>query len=206
MGAGSVSPSPGLVMSLVTFVASALIWAFFCALAAIVAGAALNEPVSVWKRVLIGAAVGVLFGLAFLYLLVSFVSAVGDLLTLLMPPQLERFALAMATTLLLTTATTLAAVAVGALVDRSVAAIRKCALVGVAFGLAAGVTNSTLRLVASGAVIPAIEAIGWNPASGAYWAALTVIQAVVDILLAIVFLRAIRARRNSGPSATSNGN
>ena len=193
-------------MSLVTFVASALIWAFFCALAAIVAGAALNEPVSVWKRVLIGAAVGVLFGLAFLYLLVSFVSAVVDLFTLLIPPQLERFALAMAAPLLMIAATTLAAVAVGALVDRSVAAIRKCALVGVAFGLAAGVTNSTLRLVASGGVIPAIEAAGWNPASGPFWAALTVIQAMVDILLAIVFLWAIRARRNSEPSATSNGN
>ena len=193
-------------MSLVTFAASALVWAFFCALAAIVAGAALNEPVSVWKRVLIGAAVGVLFGLAFLYLLVSFVSAVVDLFTLLIPPQLDRFALAMAAPLLMIAATTLAAVAVGALADRSVAAIRKCALVGVAFGLAAGVTNSTLRLVASGAVIPAIEAAGWNPASGAVWTALTVIQAMVDVLLAIVFLRAIRARRNSEPSATSNGN
>ncbi len=123
-------------MSLVTFAASTLVWAFFCALAAIVAGAALNEPVSVWKRVLIGAAVGVLFGLAFLYLLVSFVSAVVDLFTLLIPPQLDRFALAMAAPLLMIAATTLAAVAVGALVDRSVAAIRKCALVGVAFGLA----------------------------------------------------------------------
>lgn len=128
-----------------------------------------------WKRVLIGAAVGVLFGLAFLYLLVSFVSAVGDLFTLLMPPQLDRFALAMVTTLLLTTATTLAAVAVGTLAGRSVVAVGRCAVVGAVFGLTVGVTNSALRLAASAAVGPAIEAIGWNPASGAYWTALTVI-------------------------------
>ena len=193
-------------MPIVVFFGSALIWAFFCALAAIVAGAALNEPVSVWKRVLIGAAVGVLFGLAFLYLLVSFVSAVGDLFTLLMPPQLDRFALAMVTTLLMIAATTLAAVAVGTLAGRSVVAVGRCALVGAVFGLTVGVTNSALRLAASAVVVPAIEAIGWNPASGSFWAALTVIQAMVDILLAIVFLRAIRARRNSEPSATSNGN
>ena len=193
-------------MPIVAFFGSALIWAFICALAAIVAGAALNEPVSVWKRVLIGAAVGVLFGLALLYLLVSFVSAVGYLFTLLMPPQLDGFALAMATTLLLTTATTLAAVAVGTLAGRSVVAVGRCALVGAVFGLTVGVTNSALRLAASAAVVPAIEAIGWNPASGAYWAALTVIQAVVDILLAIGFLRLILAMRDPAPSATSNGN
>ena len=182
-------------MLVAAFFGSALIWGFICVLAAIVVGAAFRNPVSWWKRVLVGAVVGALFGFLILYLLVSLVSVVAYLFTLLTPARLDPFALATVTTLLMAGATTLTAIAVGALADRSAVRVREYAMVGAAFGLIVGVTNSVLRLVASTAVIPALEAAGWSPAPGTYWSALLAIQLVADIALAVVAYRLLRRRR-----------
>ena len=187
-------------MLIAAFFGSALIWAFICALAAIIVGPALDRPASLWKRVLVGAVVGAVFGFVLLYLLVSLVAALGFLFTLLTPEPLDRYALALVTTLLMAGATTLAAIAVSAFADRSAAAIRRCVLVGAAFGLVVGIANSAIRMVASTAAIPVLEDVGLLAEPGTYWALITAVQVIADIALAIAAYRLIRARRAAAPS------
>lgn len=182
-------------MLVAAFIGSALIWSFICVLAAIIVGAASHNPVGWWKRVLVGAIIGTLYGFAVLYLLVSLAAALGFLFTLLTPAPLDRYALAMVTTLLLAVATTLAAIGVGLLSDRSAAAMLRCAMVGAAFGLAVGIANAALRIVASSVALPVLEADGLFAEPGMYSALITAIQVIIDIALAIAAYRMLGRRR-----------
>lgn len=190
-------------MLVAAFFGSGLIWSFLCVLAAIVVGAASHNPISWWKRVLVGAIIGTLYGFAVLYLLVSLVAALGFLFTLLTPEPLDRYALALVTTILMAGATTLAAIGVGILSDRSAVAMRRFAMVGVAFGLVVGIANSTLRIVASTAAIPALKGDGLLAEPGTYSALVTAIQIFVDIALAIAAYRFVRRRWGT---ASARGN
>lgn len=185
-------------MLVAAFFGSALIWSFICVLAAIVVGAASHNPAIWWQRVLVGAIIGTLYGFVVIYLLVSLVAILGFLFTLLTPAPLDRYAPALVTTLLMAGATTLAAIGVGILSDRSAAAMRRCAMVGAAFGLVVGIANSAVRIVASSVAAPLIRADGLLAEPGTYWALITAIQVIIDIALAIVAYR-MPGRRSIAP-------
>ena len=146
-------------MSLAVFYASAAIWAFLCVLVAIVAGAAAGSRTSHWKRALVGALVGAMFGII-TGALVSFVGAVTFFLISVLPAPVDRYALYLTGILLSVTAAALAGLAVGLLEVRSVPIVRRCVIVGVAFGLVLGIANAMVAPVWMNAFIPALEAVG----------------------------------------------
>ena len=182
-------------MSLAVFYVSALIWAFICALAAIVAGAAVGNRMSSVKRALVGVGVGAVFGVASVYLLVFHGAAIHRFVSLF-PDEFYRFAPTVIATLLIIGATTLTATAVGALATRSVAALPGYAIVGAAFGLVLGIAHTMLLLIARYVVFPAMEAAGLYSLSPAFlFAAMMAIGVIVDITLAVVAFRLFRGRR-----------
>ena len=183
-------------MSLAVFYVSALIWAFICALAAIVAGAAVGSRMSSVKRALVGVGVGAAFGVASVYLLVFHGAAIHRFVSLF-PDQFYRFAPTVIATLLMIGAATLTATAVGALATRSGFAIRRYALVGASFGLVVSIAHTMLLLIARNVVLPAMEAMGlYRLSPVSFGAEIMVIGVLVDITLAVVAVRLLRGRWN----------
>jgi hypothetical protein len=182
-------------MSLAVFYVSALIWAFICALAAIVAGAAVGSRMSPVKRALVGVGVGAVFGIASVYL-ADLLRPASDLFELLLPAQFVRLVPSVSRALLMIGAATLTATAVGTLSTRSGFAIRGYAIVGAAFGLLVGIAHTMLLLIARYVVFPAMEAAGLYSLSPAFlFAAMMAIGVIVDITLAVVAFRLFRGRR-----------
>ena len=148
-------------MSLAIFYVSAAIWAFLCVLVAIVAGAAAGSRTSHWKRALVGALVGAMFGII-TSALVRFFGTVTVFLISVLSASFDRFALYIAGILLSVAAAALAGLAVGLLERRSAAVVRRCVIVGIAFGLVLGIANVVGLHVWGHALIPALEAVGFG--------------------------------------------
>ena len=177
------------------YVAALAWWAFICALAAIVAGAAICSRMSPVKRALVGVGVGAVFGIASVYL-ADLLRPASDLFELLLPAQFVRLVPSVSRALLMIGAATLTATAVGALSTRSGFAIRGYAIVGAAFGLLVGIAHTMLLLIARYVVFPAMEAAGLYSLSPAFlFAAMMAIGVIVDITLAVVAFRLFRGRR-----------
>ena len=190
-------------MSLAVFYASALIWAFLCVLVAIVAGAAAGSRTSHWKRALVGALVGAAFGVI-TGALVSFVGAVTFFLISVLPAPVDRYALYLTGILLSVTAAALAGLAVGLLEARSVPIVRRCVIVGVAFGLVLGIANAMVAPVWMNAFIPALEAVGIGRLSTVSVGAATMVSGViVDLALAAVSFRFVRRKWAAATPATA---
>ena len=190
-------------MSLAVFYASALIWAFLCALVAIVAGAAAGSRTRHWKTVLVGLLVGAAFGVI-VDALVSVVGAVSFFLLSLLPALLDSFAIYFSGILLIVAAAAFTGLAVGLLARRSAAVVRRCAIVGVAFGLVLGIANAAALPVWENALIPALEAVGIGPLSAASVGAATMVSGVtVELALAIIAFRFVRRRWGMVPPATA---
>ena len=188
-------------MSLTVFLVSASIWVFFCVLAAVVSAAAVDAPGRYRKAAITGVVVGVIFGFASVGL-VAQLGVVRRLFTLLALVQLGRIAPGVISVLLAILAGAIAGTAVGALATRSSAGIRRCAVVGTAFGLVLGIANAALSPVASNAVIPAMEAVGlYRPSAVEIGWAIMVTGAAVDIALAVAAFRFVRRSRNATSSA-----
>lgn len=186
-------------MSLTIFYASALVWAFPCAISAIVAGAVLNGAMRPWKRALVGVGVGAVFGIAIVFL-VSFVSAVSFFLAVLLP---ARFAPVFTSIILTIIAATIAGTAVGALAPRSARAVRRCALVGFVFGLVIGIANAAVAPVVRFAVSPDTgwTSIGDFSAEG-FGVLVMVVGIIVDMALAIAALLWLRRLRDGRSPAS----
>ncbi len=182
-------------MSLAVFYASTLAWwVFICALAAVVAGAAVGSRMSPVKRALVGVAVGAVFGIASVYW-ADILRPASDLFELLLPAQFVRLVPSVSRALLMIGAATLTATAVGALSTRSGFAVRRYAIVGAAFGLLVGIAHTTLLLIARYVVFPAMEAAGLDSLSPAFlFPAMMSIGVIVDITLAVVAFRLFRGR------------
>ena len=184
-------------MSLAVFYASTLAWwVFICALAAIVAGAAICSRMSPVKRALVGVGVGAVFGIASVYL-AGFIGAGAFRFEWLFPAQFYSLDTSVIATLLIIVATTLTATAVGALSTRSGLAIRRYAIVGAAFGLVVGIAHAVLILIARNAALPAMAAATglYHPSPVSVGATIAVIDVTVDITLAVVAFRLFRGRR-----------
>lgn len=191
-------------MLLAMFYVGVLVWALICALAALVAGDSVGARTGYVKRALVGVGVGAVFGIANIYL-AGLLGAVNDLFASLAPAQLDRFTSSIITRALLTTgAATLTAIAVGALTTKSAFAMLKCAIVGAAFGLVIGIANAAVVLIALYAVIPAMEAAGLDRSSRVLFAAAVMVSgAVIDIAVAVIALRMLRAWRTAASPANT---
>lgn len=190
-------------MSLAVFYASALIWAFLCVLVAIVAGAAAGNRTSHWKRGLAGLLVGAAFGVI-TGALISFIGAVTFFLISVLPAPVDRYALYLTGILLSVTAAALAGLAVGLLEARSAPVVRRCVIVGVAFGLVLGIANAMVAPVWENALIPVLEVVGIGRWSAPSVGVATMVSGViVDLALAVVAFRFVR-RRWGVVSARSN--
>ncbi|MCY4558396.1 MAG: hypothetical protein OXF79_18885 [Chloroflexi bacterium] len=190
-------------MSLAVFYASALIWAFLCVLVAVVAGAAAGGRPRHWKTALVGLLVGAAFGLV-TGVLFSFVAAMTVFPISLLPALLHSLAIYFTPIALSVAAAGVAGLAVGLLERRSAAIVRRCLIVGVAFGLVLGIANAALAPVWMNALIPVLEAVGigrWSaPSIGV---AIMVSGVIMDLALAVIAFRFVRRRWGAASPATA---
>ena len=187
-------------MSIAIFYVSAAIWAFLCALVAIVAGAAAGSRTSHWKRGLVGALVGTLFGVI-LSALSTFVGEVTFFLISLLPDPLDRLVPYFAGILLGVVAVALACLVVGLLEARSVPIVRRCVIVGALLGLVLSIGNSTVGYTVLFVLIPALKGAGFGSVSAVAVGSVLMI-ATVDLALAVVAFRFVRRRWPASLPAT----
>lgn len=192
-------------MSLAVFYASALIWAFFCVLAAVVSVAAVAEPVSYRKAAIVGVVVGVIFGVATVCL-VKYLGVAGLLFNLLALVQLGGIAPGVISLLFATLADAIAGATAGRFATRDTSRMRRCATVGVAFGLVLGIANAAVAPVWTNAFIPALEAVGIGPLSAVSFGVATMVSGVIiDLALAVIAFRFVRRRWGAPSPATAAG-
>lgn len=181
-------------MSLAVFVVAASIWVFFCVLVAVVSAAAVNAPGRYRKAAIAGVVVGVIYGLASVSVVAN-LGLMGRLITLLAMVQLGRIAPGLISVLFAIVAGSIAGAVAGAVSTRNAAGIRRCATVGVAFGLVMGIANAAVAPVWANALIPALEAVGIGRLSAVWFGAATMVSGVmVDLALAAVAFRFVRRR------------
>ena len=190
-------------MSLAVFYASALIWAFLCVLVAVVAGAAAGRRPRHWKTALVGLLVGAAFGVV-TGALFSFVAAMTVFPISLLPALLLSLAIYFIPIALSVAAAGVAGLAVGLLERRSAAIVRRCLIVGVAFGLVLGIANAAVAPVWANVLFPALEAVGIGRWSAQWFGVATIVSGViVDSALAVVAFRFVRRRWGAPSSATA---
>ena len=190
-------------MSLAVFYASALIWAFLCVLVAVVAGAAAGRRPRHWKTALVGLLVGAAFGVV-TGALFSFVAAMTVFPISLLPALLFSLAIYFTPIALSVAAAGVAGLAVGLLERRSAAIVRRCLIVGVAFGLVLGIANAAVAPVWANVLFPALEAVGIGRWSAQWFGVATIVSGViVDSALAVVAFRFVRRRWGAPSSATA---
>ena len=190
-------------MSPTVFVVAASIWVFFCVLVAVVSAAAVDAPGRYRKAAIVGLVVGVIFGIASVGLLAN-VGVVGRLFTLLAMVRLDRFASVLISVLLAILAGAIAGAAAGAVATRNTVGVRRCATVGVAFGLVMGIANAAVAPVWANALIPALEAVGIGRLSAVWFGAATMVSGVMlDLSLAAGAFRFVRRRWGAVPPATA---
>ena len=183
--------------------ASSLQWVFISTAAAVVAAAAADGPVSYRKGMLVGAVIGVVFGLARIYL-VSFVSAAYFLSRALLPAELDGVATGFVNVLLTTAGAALTGAAVGALATRSTSAVRRCAIAGGVFGLLVGVVFTGVIFIVWSVIIPRM-APGLDGPGAMVVGVMTrlVVGIVTVVVLAVIAVWFIRSRRVAAPPASS---
>ena len=190
-------------MSLAVLYASALIWAFLCVLVAVVAGAAAGGRPRHWKTALVGLLVGAAFGVV-TGALFSFVAAMTVFPISLLPALLFSLAIYFTPIALSVAAAGVAGLAVGLLERRSAAIVRRCLIVGVAFGLVLGIANAAVAPVWANVLFPALEAVGIGRWSAQWFGVATIVSGViVDSALAVVAFRFVRRRWGAPSSATA---
>ncbi len=195
-------------MPLVAFLPSVLVWAFICALVAIVAGAAAGSRTSHWKRGLVGALVGAAFGVIFLGALISVVGAVSFFLTSLLPSPLDRLSFYVTRILLNIAAAAFVGLAVGLLEVRSVPVVRRCVIVGVVFGVILSLANTVFDSIASFVLAPAFPGDGFVSvliSVVVFGLVPMIVRAAVDVALAVAAFRFVRRRWGAAPPATAAG-
>ena len=191
-------------MSLLVFVVAASIWVFFCVLVAVVSAAAVDAPGRYRKAATAGLVVGVHFGIASVGLLANF-GVVGHLFTLLAMVQLDRFASVLISVLFAIVAGSLAGATAGVVATRNAAGVRRCATVGVAFGLVMGIANALVAPFVGNVMFPAMEAMGVESPRALVFGSVTMaIGVTVDLVLAAVAFRFVRRRWAAAPIASSN--
>ena len=189
-------------MSLVIFVASALIWAFFCVLVAVVSVAAVAGPVSYRKAAMVGVVVGAIFGVVTVSLVV-YPGVAGRLFSLLALVQLGGIAPGVISLLFAILAGAIAGATAGRFATRDTSNMRWCAMVGVAFGLVLGIANAAVAPVWINALIPALEAVGIGPLSPVSFGVATMVSGViVDLALAAIAFRFVRRRWGAAAPST----
>ena len=192
-------------MSVAVFYASALIWAFLCVLVAIVAGAAAGSRTRHWRTALAGLLVGAVLGV----IIVSLTSFGGGAIFFLisaLPSPIDRFSLYIVSFLFSGIAAALVGLAVGLLEGRSAAIVRRCVVVGLAFGLVLGIANAAVAPVWMNALGPALEAVGIGPLSAMSFGVATMATGVtVDLALAVIAFRFVRRKWGAPPPATAAG-
>ena len=180
----------------------ALIWAFFCVLVSVVSVASVAGPASYRRAATVGLVVGVIFGLSSVGL-VRYLGVVGYLFTLLALVQLGGIAPGVISLLFAILAGAIAGAAAGRFATRDAFGMRRCATVGVAFGLVLGVSNAAVTPVWTNALIPALEAVGIGRPSAVWFGAAAMASGViVDLALAVIAFRFVRRRWGAPASAT----
>ena len=192
-------------MPLVIFVASALIWAFFCVLVAVVSVAAVAGPVNYRRAAMVGAVVGAIFGVAIVSLIV-YLGVAGRLINLLVMVQLGGMAPVAISLVFAIPAGAIAGATAGRFAARDPSVMRRCATVGVAFGLVLGIANAAVAPVWANVLFPALEAVGIGRWSASWVGEATMVSGViVDVALAAVAFRFVRRRWGAALPATATG-
>ena len=160
-----------------------------------------------WKAALAGLLVGAAFGVTIVIVaLISSARAESFFLVSLSLILLNSFARYFAGILLSVAAAALAGLAVGLLERRSAAIVRRCVIVGIAFGLVLGIVNAVVLPFWTNALIPALEAVGIGPLSAVSVGAATMISGViVDLAFAVFAFRFVRRRWGAPSPATATG-
>lgn len=192
-------------MSLTVFVVAASIWVFFCVLVAVVAAAAVDVPGRYRKAAAAGVIVGVIFGFASVSVVTN-LGLVGRLITLIAMVQLGSIAPVILSVLFAIVAGSIAGAAAGTVATRNAVGVRRCATVGVAFGLVIGIANAAVAPVWANALIPALESLGVGRFSAVWFGVATMASGVaVDLTLAAIAFGFVRRRWGATPPATATG-
>lgn len=191
-------------MSLPVFVVAASIWVFFCVLVAVVSAAAINAPGRYRKAATAGVVVGVIFGLASVSVVAN-LGLAGHLFMLLALVQLGRIAPGIISVLFAIVAGSIAGATAGVVTTRNAVGVRRCATVGVAFGLVMGIANALVAPFVGNVMFPAMEAMGVESPRAVVFGSVTMaIGVTVDLVLAAVAFRFVRRRWAVAPIASSN--
>ncbi|MDE2787534.1 MAG: hypothetical protein OXL37_12845 [Chloroflexota bacterium] len=191
-------------MPLVAFLPSTLVWVFLGVLVAIVAGAAAGNRTRHWKRALVGALVGAAFGIV-IGALFSVVSAMIFFLISLWPAPLAPLAPYFPGILLNIAAAALVGLAVGLLEVRSVPVVRRCVIVGVAFGVILSLANTVVSSIVSFALpsaIPGDSFLSTSISIVVFGLVPMIVRAAVDVALTVVAFRFVRRRWGVPPPAS----
>ena len=185
------------------FFASAVIWAFLCAAIALVATSWVHSLPVRWKSALIGGGIGLVFGLAIIYLS-GYIRISTYLFRLLAPTQLDRFASEFTTILLATFAGGITGFAVSGLVKRSRAVLQRSAATGALFGMVLGLANVAVGAGVKLVMIAAVGSISLaGPSAATFGVATLLCITVIDMALTIIAFRLVRHRWGARAIASS---
>ena len=176
-----------------------------CALASVVTAGAFNSSLSYGRTALVGAAVGLVLGIADFYLVRLLVYALASPL----PDRLDHLMNVAVSVIFVAAAAALSATAASSMVARSGSTPRSVpapAIVGGGFGLVAGIANGAIGMI--------VPAIGLSPTGGLsaiamiyimIAAGLILASIIVDGTLAFIAFRFVRRRWGAAAPATATG-
>ena len=181
-----------------------------CALASAVTAGAFNPSLSYGRTALVGAAVGLVLGIADFYLVRLLVYALASPL----PDRLDHLMNVAVSVIFVAAAAALSATAASSIVARSGSTPRSVpapAIVGGGFGLVASIANGAIGMI--------VPAIGLSPtgglsaiamiyimiAAGLILASIILASIIVDGTLAFIAFRFVRRRWGAAAPATATG-
>ena len=186
----------------VLFLADVLPMMTVCALAAVVVAAAFDGPRKYKRRALVGALLGMLFGIIDHYPVRILVSA----LTSPLSEPMDRLVSVSIGAIFAAFAAAVAGAAVAGHAGQTSRSVRKCAAIGAGFGLVAGMANAAVAMVVPGVGIePTTDIIVVLALLSAVVVLLVVAQIGVDSVLAIIAFRFVRRRWGAAPPAANAG-
>ncbi len=182
------------VIYLAAISASVLPAMVVCALASVVAAGAFNAPVSYWRIAFVGAAIGLVFGIADFYLVRLLVYTLASSL----PDQSDRLFRVVVGVVFAALAAALSATAASSIAAKPGSAPRPVpvpAIVGGGFGVVAGIANAAIGMAVPGVAVEPTTDTAVVLALVSFTIALSVVAIVVaDVILAAVAFRFVRRR------------
>ncbi len=188
------------MIALIVVLADVLPMMVVCALAAVVVVAAFDDPGMYRNRALLGALVGMSFGIIDHYPVRILVSA----LTSPLSDPMDRLISVSIGVIFTACAATVAGAAVAGQAGPTSRSVRRCAVIGAGFGLAAGIANAAVAMAVPGVGIePTTDIVVVLAMVSAVVALSVVAQIAIDAVLAVIAFRFVRRKWGAAPPATA---